>query len=81
MNLIKIPQRFMDDHAERDLETPEVIKATKTHYFIKPDDPALPELLDDAEHYQHPCYFDRVYFGLCMSARATVKAIKKMQNK
>ena len=37
-NLIKIPTRFYEDHLERDLECPAIIKETKTHYWISADD-------------------------------------------
>lgn len=79
MNLIKLPTRFFDDHRERDLETPKVVKSTKRHYFIADDDPAIPELLDDAEYYAADiCTADfPELFGLVSSARATVKALKK----
>ena len=78
MNLIRIPTRFFEDHQERELPTPEVHKATKSHYWISADDPALPELLNDAEHYADMApYMDPYYFGLCMSARATARAIRR----
>lgn len=76
MNLIRIPTRFFDDHAERDLPTPAIQKSTKAHYWISLDDPDLPELLNDAEHYQYSTLqSDPYYFGLIASARATAKAI------
>ena len=75
--LLTIPRRFFDDHAERDLETPQIIKATKAGYTIRLDDPALPELLDDAEYYAGSAGdMDRHVFGICMSAKATAKAIR-----
>jgi len=81
MNLIRIPTRFFDDHQERELPTPEVIKATKSNYWISADDRDLPELLNDAEHYSDMLgYMESYYFGLCMSARATAKAIRKAQS-
>lgn len=77
MTLIRLPQRFFVDHEERDLPTPEVVRHTKAHFFVRAADPALPELLNDAEFYSHRWGPDGEGLeGLKASARATVKAIK-----
>jgi hypothetical protein len=73
--LIRIPRRFYRDHMERDLPTPEIVRSTKQHIYIASDDPALPELLNDAEYYADPWGPDGG-IGLRLSAVATVKAIK-----
>jgi len=74
--LIKLPRRFFDDHAERDLDTPKVIKSTRRHYFVASDDPALPELTDDAEYYAGSgAYMEFHMQGLIRSATATANAI------
>lgn len=75
---IRIPHKFFDDHAARELPTPDVVRSTQRHYWIRADDPALAELLDDARYYagpHGPSDFDGAY-GLRRSARATVKAIE-----
>lgn len=77
MSLIKLPSRFFVDHMERDLDTPVVVKETQTHVWVNLDDPAMAELESDAEYYSDHTGFDRAYFGLCASARATLNAIKK----
>jgi hypothetical protein len=77
---IKIPDRFIDDHFDRCLPTPEDIGSFKNHSLFSVDDPALPELLSDAEHYavmterhgRHDC----MPRGLVASAAATVRAIR-----
>mgnify|MGYP000591868186 CR=1 FL=1 len=75
--LVTVPRRFFDDHAERDLDTPQIIEATKKGYTVRLDDPALPELLDDAEYYADMTgRMERHVFGICMSAKATAKAIR-----
>ena len=77
---IKIPQRFYTDHIERDLEAPEIVKATASHFYIRKDSPHLAELLDDAEHYANggiSTYDFPELFGLVSSARATARAIRK----
>jgi hypothetical protein len=74
--LIKLPKVFFDDHDERSLPSPEVVKTTKPHYWVRRDDPALAELLSDAEHYCDPNGPDAEGLGgLKRSAKATVKAI------
>ena len=75
MSLIKIPKRFLDDHAERDLDTPEVVRHTKTHYWIKGDDPAIPELLSDADWYTDPHGPGEMCPGLRVAAHALIKAV------
>ena len=51
--MIRIPKRFYDDHRERDLDSPVIVKETKTHYWIKKHDEALPELIADARYYDN----------------------------
>ena len=81
--MIKIPKVFYDDHCNRDLEAPEIIKETKRHYFINryPSD-YLNELLDDAKYYS-TCADQGWDFegqlGMQSSARATVRAITAYQ--
>tara|TARA_Y100000114_G_scaffold15665_1_gene12675 strand:- start:636 stop:950 length:315 start_codon:yes stop_codon:yes gene_type:complete len=78
MNTIKIGKVFYDDHCERDLIAPTIIRQTKTHYFIDgTDNEALRELLSDSDHYKEHSWFDSNYFGLCRSAARTYEAICK----
>ena len=78
--MIRIPKKFYDDHCDRDLKAPTIIKETKAHYFVA-DDEHLSELLSDAMHYESPtwfgCEFGDYLWGVCLSAAATVKAIEK----
>ena len=76
---IRIPRRFYIDHRERDLPTPVDHGGGKSYVLVNCDDPALPELLDDAKYYAHPEMCSELwegYRGLVLSARATVKAIE-----
>lgn len=78
-NLIKIPKRFFDDHRERDLDTPRVMKATTSNYWISKNDPAISELISDAEYYVEMGElgaFDKWMFGLVRSAKATLKSLQ-----
>ena len=78
-NLIKIPKRFFDDHKERDLDTPRVMKATRSNYWISKNDPAISELISDAEYYVEMGElgaFDNWMFGLVRSAKATLKSLQ-----
>ena len=75
---IRIPKRFYDDHVERDLPAPIVIKSTTKHYWIDSVGKAVVELLDDAEFYADADGPD-VDTGLRSSARATARAIRAAQ--
>lgn len=73
---IRIPERFYTDHLERDLDTPEDIGDNARYAVVRSDDPALAELLNDAEFYAHPFGPDAAPKGITMSAKATVRAIR-----
>ena len=78
---IRIPQRFFDDHEERDLPAPEVVKWNKRHYWIDANSEHLAELHADAFFYSDFQHWDFEFgsrlWGLCVSAAATEKAISK----
>jgi hypothetical protein len=77
METIKIPKRFYDDHCDRELDAPAVVRETKAHYFIDANSEHLAELLDDAEYYGGDAAPDWAEgFGVRTSAAATVRAIK-----
>lgn len=76
--VIRIPRRFYDDHIERGLEAPAILKSTKSHYWIDALSPFLEELKDDADYYCSGVIDARTFpelFGLISSARATLIAI------
>lgn len=73
--LIRIPKRFLDDHLDRDLRAPEIVRETKAHYFIDPSDPAIGELASDASYYADG--LDEAALGLVLSARATLRALRQ----
>lgn len=50
-DLLRLPRSFFDDHEARDLPTPDVQRKNKVHVWVRRDDPALPELINDAQHY------------------------------
>lgn len=77
--LVRIPVVFYEDHLDRVLPTPTVIKSTKRNVWIDLNDPCTAELLDDAEYYAGPGGPDNCSRGLVASARATVRAIKAAQ--
>ena len=79
MALIKIGKRFYDDHYERALPAPPVIKETKSHYWIDASDNFVIDLLEDADFYSIVSDWPREYFGLCKSAASTADAIRKHQ--
>lgn len=77
--MIRIPKRFYDDHCERDLDAPEILKETKAHYYIS-DEPcaALDELVDDAKFYFGEWFHGGAAHcpkGIMLSAKATLEAM------
>ena len=72
---VRIPTTFFEDHFARDLPTPEIQHQNKTHYWIKKDDPALPELISDAKHYAHPDGPDGARW-LIPAAKALLRALE-----
>lgn len=75
-DLVRIPARFYEDHESRDLPTPVALIRTRRHVWIDPADPAVPELLNDAQYYVDPAGPDAEGLaGLKASARATLRAL------
>jgi hypothetical protein len=79
IKLICIPAAFFRDHEDRDCEPYcEPVRTTARKVWLRPDDPGLAELLDDARHYADPSWtLEPCYYGLKRSAVATVKAIEE----
>ena len=77
---IRIPSRFIDDHFDRGLATPQDSSKSERYAVIQSDDPALPELLSDAEHYaamtERRGRYDCMQRGIVAAAKATVRAIR-----
>ena len=75
--VIKVTKLFVDDHLSRDLPMPEIVKETKTHYFIKADfsNEGFVDLFEDAKFYADGDDFDK---GLRASARALAKKIDEV---
>lgn len=83
MKTARIPKAFLRDHIERDLGSPNIVRETSRHFFIQIDGSyenraEVRDLLDDADYYaSEPHSFHSYLFGLCMSAKATAKAIRE----
>jgi hypothetical protein len=77
---IRVPAKFYDDHDERGCEPfCEPVKRSSRYVWLRPDDPGLAELLDDAKHYSnfdHWGEWGSENRGICKSAAATVRAIE-----
>jgi hypothetical protein len=73
--IIQIPKRFYDDHVERDLPAPTIVHETGRYYLIRSDDPALPELLNDARYYANANGPDMAPRGLRPAALALIHAV------
>ena len=75
--LIRLPWKFYLDHFERGLPTPDDVKSTKAHVFIRADDPHIESLRADAEFYCDRFGPDLISTALRNSARATLQAINE----
>lgn len=76
---VTIPQRFVDDHFERELgEGIEVLKSNSKGYLIEGKEEDLIELLSDAVHYSDCVGWsnDSSMLGLQKSAQATAKRLR-----
>lgn len=76
---VKVPTRFLADHIERGLQTPNV-KAycpLKSHNYIDANDAAIEDLLADARHYASPGGPDQLPRGLKQSAKALIRHLRK----
>lgn len=73
---IRLPRVFFEDHRSRDLDTPTIIDSSSRYIWIDESDPAIPELLSDAEYYaSEAMHMDPPRPGLAASARATLVAL------
>jgi hypothetical protein len=61
---------------ERDLPSPVIVRSTKSHYFIRADDPEIAELVSDAEHYADSSATDCEPW-LKLAARGLLNALGK----
>lgn len=77
MKTVKVRATFFNDHHERGLPCPKIVKDQGSKYVVALDDPHLPELLSDAEFYADDYGPDNIPAGLKASARATARAIHK----
>lgn len=83
---IRVPKRFIEDHASRDLLDLDAVKVgeTKTHYFVELSAEQAFELWSDANHYS--CkemageYIESCGLGFVSSARATRQALDGFMN-
>lgn len=73
---VRIPRRFYDDHEARSLPTPVEQHGTKQYAWIKKDDPALGELIDDARYYADKTGGPDCGPNLGPSAVALLKALR-----
>ena len=75
--LYRIPKVYYDDHIDT-CEAPEIVKATKQHYWISAEDcPELDELRSRAHFYATDGIdaTEPYLRGLVASAKATIKVI------
>lgn len=77
----RLPKHFPEDHWSRDCgETDEIVRETKSHYYVKMDDDGYRDMLSDADYY---CFMPGDFLeagmsiGFIASARATLNALRK----
>jgi hypothetical protein len=78
--IIRIPRRFLDDCADCETGTPVIVRTTRQHYYIDPDqsDPAdMEDFASRAKYYADPIGFDAYVQPICRSAAATLTALTK----
>lgn len=77
--IYRLPKAFASDHWGRDCgETDEIVRETKSHYYVKMDADGWGDMESDADYYVC-CGSDMGwdYQGLVSSARATLAALRK----
>jgi len=79
MTVIRITKRFYDDHVERDLEAPALIRESKRYYWIDTSDENFNELHTDAIFYRG-MWLDGAYDSylkpICMSAHQLITSFE-----
>ena len=73
--LLKLPRRFFDDHVERELPAPTVVKQNRRYVWIRAADPRLPELVNDADFHSTGLIPECV--GISLAARALLRALER----
>jgi hypothetical protein len=74
---MKLPAKFYLDHRARDCgQSGKIVRSTQNYVIVELDAIALDDLLSDADYYASLRENDfQENKGVCLSARATVKAI------
>ena len=74
---LKLPKRFYLDHRARECgESGLIVSSTNNYVIVELDPIALDDLIGDADYYASLRETDfHQNKGVCLSARATVKAI------
>lgn len=75
--LIAVPATFFDDHADRDLPTPDEVRRAGHRVFIRANDPSIHSLRRDAAFYADPACMDAsdCPAAIIRSARRTLVAL------
>jgi tRNA 2-selenouridine synthase SelU len=81
---IKLPAGFINDHQERFENKLNIIKKNKKHIYLDSEDPAIPNLLSDAEFYFSMLgkkHFVKESEKFCIMARTLLDSYKKQMQK
>lgn len=80
MGIIRITKRFYNDHVDRDLSAPDILKESKRYYWIDTSDENFNELHSDAIFYNEMWLegaYDPELKPICMSAHQLIASFKK----
>lgn len=77
--IYRLPKRFAEDHWNRDCgRTDEIIRETRTHFYVKMDADGWGDMESDADYViDSGSEMGWEYQGLIASARATRDALRK----
>tara|TARA_B100001939_G_scaffold346570_1_gene365657 strand:+ start:5199 stop:5624 length:426 start_codon:yes stop_codon:yes gene_type:complete len=84
METLRITKLFLSDHQSRGLPMPEIVKETKSHYFLKVDwrNVGFMDLYKDAEYYVDEMTSGNGFedAGLISSARSVLRNMETVKD-
>ena len=78
--IYRLPKRFAEDHWGRDCgQTDEIVRETKSHFYVKMDQDGWGDMESDADFYvgMGGEMIESMGIGFIASARATLNALRK----
>lgn len=80
IDVLAVPAKFYDDHAERELPAPAEVRRAGSRVYIRADDPEIESLRSDAAFYADPSCMDAECCprGIIESAKRTLAALVRV---